>query len=111
MKPTFTAISFAIAMSLAAGVAQSADHPVTGASSVAEMLQRKHDTELRAELVRDGRTEDISKLDAVTAQRAETQRGHAYEQVNAQFAKDAGADGAPLNARALDCDPDAMHVR
>ena len=109
MKPAWTVI--ALAFALASAMAHSAEYPATGATSVVDMLQRKHDTELRAELVRDGRTGDISKLDAAIAQRADNRREHAYERVNADLARNSGADGVPLNTRALECDPDALHVR
>ena len=113
MKPVITVIFAAVALTLAAGAAQAADNSSAGngASSVAGMLQRKHDTELRAHLVSENRWEEIRQMDIVTAQRLAAQHDETYERVNQQLAHDAGADGLPIDARALQCDPDVTHVR
>jgi hypothetical protein len=110
MKPTITAILVAATLSLAAVGAQATDSMTrsAGAPSVAEMLQRKHATELRAQFVREGRSEDIRKLDEATAQRLLLQRNQAYVRVNDQLAHSAGVEGQPIDARAPECDPDTI---
>ena len=102
----------AVALSLTTAGAQAANASAgSGASSVADMQWRKHDAELRAQLVDQGRWKEIRKMDEVTAQRLQVQHDQHYVQVNGQLAHRTGPDGQPIDARALDCDPDTMHVR
>jgi hypothetical protein len=113
MKPTLAAVLFAAALSLPAAAAHAIDSKAagSGASSVADMQLRMQDTKLRAQLVREGRWEEIRKMDEVTAQRLQAQHDHRYVQTNEQLAHTAGPEGQIIDARAMDCDPDAMHVR
>ncbi len=111
MKPAITLIFAAVALSFAAAAAQAVDSTGAGATSVAGMLQQKHDTELRAQLVSENRWEEIREMDLVIAQRLEMVHAAAYDRVNQQLAHKAGAAGSPLDARALECDPDVAHVR
>lgn len=113
MKPTITAILVAVTLSLTVAGAQAAGGMTgsSGASSVAEMLQRKHATEVRAQFVREGRAEDIRKMDEATAQQLQAQRDHAYVRVNDQLAHKGGPEGQVIDARALDCDADAIQTR
>ena len=109
MKSTFAALFAAVALSLAAAAVQATESPA--ASSVAGMLQKKHDTQLRAQLVTESRWEEIRLLDVQTAQRAETQRGAVYDRANKQLAHAAGTDATPLDTRALECEADRKPIR
>lgn len=109
MKSTLAAIFAAVALSLAAAAVQATESPA--ANSVAGMLQKKHDTQLRAQLVTENRLEEVRLLDVVTAQRAETQRGAAYDRANKQLAHAAGTDASPIDTRALECESDRKPIR
>lgn len=113
MKPTLTALLVACTITLGSAVAQAADGkaPGKGASTVADMLQKKSDSRLRAQLVSEGRWAEIATLDEATAERTQAQQGNRYVKANEQLAHRSGPDGQPIDARALDCDPDTMHVR
>jgi hypothetical protein len=114
MKPTFTAILVAVALSLAAAGAQGAGSTTggSGASSVADMLQRKQESELRVQLVREGRSEEVRTLDEAKAQQLQTRREQVYLHVNAQLARGTSAEKWPLtDARALECEPDGRTVK
>ncbi len=113
MKSILTAVLFAAALSLAATAAQAIDSKAaeSGASSVADMQLRMQDTRLRAQLAREGRWEEIRKVDEVTAQRLQAQNDHRFVRANEQLSHSNGADGQPIDARAIDCDLDTMHAR
>ena len=111
MKSTLIALFAAVALtlSLAAAAVQATESPA--ASSVAGMLQKKHDAQVRAQLVTESRWEEIRQLDAVTAQRAGTQRAAVYDRANKQLAHATGADAPPIDARALECESDLKPIR
>jgi hypothetical protein len=113
MKPLLAGIFFAVALSFIAAGAQATDSMSVegGASSVANMLQRKHEAELRAQLVTAGRWDEIRKLDDATAQQLQVQREKRYQNVNEQLSHSTGVEGELIDARGLDCDSDATHVR
>jgi hypothetical protein len=113
MKPTITAMLVAFSLSLTVAGAQATDGTAgsSGASSVAEMLQRKQATELRAQFVREGRSEDIRKLDEASAQRLQAHRDGVYARINDQFAHKTGAQGQAIDARDIECDPDAIETK
>lgn len=113
MKSILTAIFTAVALSLAAAGAQAIEKAtaVGGASSVADMQLRKQDADLRAQLVKEGRWEEIRNMDEVTARRLQAQRDQRYIQVNEALSHNTGAEGQLIDARALDCDPTTTHVR
>ena len=109
MKSILTAVLFAAALSLAATAAQAIDSKAaeSGASSVADMQLRMQDQTARAV----GRWEEIRKVDEVTAQRLQAQNDHRFVRANEQLSHSNGADGQPIDARAIDCDLDTMHAR
>jgi hypothetical protein len=112
MKPTLTALLVACTLTLGSAVAQAADSKARGkgASTVADMMQKKNDAKLRTQLVSEGRWTEIATLDEATAVRAQAQQDNRYVHANEQLVQRNGVD-APIDARALDCDPDAIHVR
>ncbi|MCX7135334.1 MAG: hypothetical protein NTW47_01400 [Proteobacteria bacterium] len=50
-------------------------------------------------------------MDEVTAQRLQAQNDHRFVRANEQLSHSNGADGQPIDARAIDCDLDTMHAR
>ena len=57
-----------------------------GARSVAELLQRREEARLHAQLQREGRTEELLDLDESIARRAQVRREQAAAQLNVQIA-------------------------
>ncbi|MEO7729135.1 MAG: hypothetical protein ABIS45_17935 [Burkholderiales bacterium] len=84
MAATLRTVAFSITASAAHAI--QATH-AGGASTVVGMQQRKRDIELRARLTRDGRWEEIRKLDEHSAQRLQSARQQRYVQVNAELAR------------------------
>ena len=84
---------------------------VRGTSSVADMLQRKQETQMHEQLVREGRWDDVRKLDEAKAQRLQAQRDQVYLRVNAEMAHGGGNDGPKINARAIECDADELRIK
>jgi hypothetical protein len=112
MKPIIATIAAVLAFTFAlVAHATEAVGATTSAGSVAGMLQRKHDAELRTNLVAEGRWEEIRQLDEATLHSASAQRTSTLDRINKQLARDTGASGAPINEHALDCDADVTHVR
>ena len=112
MKPTIIATLFAVALTLVAAAA-GADGTTgpNSASSVADMVQSKHDSALRAQFVREGRWDEIGKLDAAKTQRSHAKRDQVYLHMNEQIAHGTSVQGPPIDTRALECDADSTHVR
>ncbi len=113
MRPTFIATLIPVALSLAAAGAQGADSVTvgSGASIVADMLQRKQEAELRAQFIREGRWEDVRKLDEAKAQRLQAQREQVYLRVNEELARSGNVEEPLTHVRALACDPDALQMK
>src|SRR5438270_376840 len=112
MKPIIATIAAALTLTFAiAAQATEAAGASSSAGSVAGMLQRKHDAELRANLVAESRWEEVRQLDEATLHTANAQRTSTLDRINKQLARDTGASGAPINEHALDCDADVAHVR
>jgi hypothetical protein len=110
MKPTITAILVALTLSLTIAGAHAIEGTTgsSGASSVAEMLQRKQATELRAQFVREGRADDIRKLDEATAQRLQVHRDGVYARMNDQLAHKTAVEGQAIDTHDTECDPDTL---
>ena len=84
---------------------------LTGASSVAEMLQRKQEAQMHEQLVRAGRWDDVQKLDDAQAQRLQAHRAQVYVRVNAELAHTGGVDGKQIDVRTLECDADELRLK
>ena len=102
MRPILIAAALLLAAFSVPVVADSA--PAPGASSVAEMLQRKQEHQLREQLAKEGRWEEIRQMDEEQAQHQQIQKGQALNKVNEALARKDGADTAAGGAGNL-CDP------
>lgn len=103
----FAALSLGAAPAAAQVAGSSRDK--VGASSVAGMQQRKHDASLRADYVREGRSDDIRKLDEASVRQLKAQRDQQYLKLNEDLTHGTAA-GPPVDVRAPDCVP-AVGVR
>ncbi|MDB5808053.1 MAG: hypothetical protein JWN94_175 [Betaproteobacteria bacterium] len=109
MKSTLATLTALLALTFT--IPAQATDEISGANSVAGMLQRKHDSELRSNLVAENRWQEIRQLDAATNQTVHAQTAGVLERFNKQLARDTGVAGAPIDARALECEADVTHVR
>ena len=107
------AACFAAALLIIAPCAQAAPDSVAvkGTSSVADMLQRKQETQLHEQLVREGRWDEVRKLDEAKAERLQAQRDRVYLRVNSELAPKGGTDGPQIDARGIECDPNDLRIK
>lgn len=110
---TIKAAFFTAVLLCVAPCVQAAPDSVTvrSTSGVADMLQRKQETQLHEQLVREGRWDDVKKLDEARAQRTQAQRDQIYLRANAEIAHGSGTDGPQIDARATDCDPADLRIK
>jgi hypothetical protein len=78
-------------------------------SSVQEMLQRRQESQLREQLVREGRTDELRALDDAIAQREKERRGNALAQLNQSITGVSAKANVPVTADS--CDRDFGKVR
>jgi hypothetical protein len=97
----------ASAPGLAATAEPAAAH---GATSVAEMLQRKHEHQLRTQLVAEGRLEEVRQLDAQHATRVQDERENRYSKVNETLGHGSNAKGRGEGQMLNQCDPAKLHL-
>jgi len=101
-------ILLAAVLSLIAAGAQAGDDGA-GAPSVADMLQRKHEHELRAELVAQGRWDEVRKLDEESTRRLRERQEQSYDKLNQQLLRSGNVDG-PVSAVVNACEPDSLRL-
>lgn len=117
MKPLLIAISLLFAAQAQLAAADSL--PAARTSSVAEMLQLKQEHQLREQLVREGRWDEVRKLDEEQLRRRRMSTRQTLTKMNAELARESVADTpaagdvglgfcAPVRAPAM---PDAMKNR
>ena len=112
MKTLLHAIYAAVTLLLTVAAAQAADSAaMQGARSVAEMLQRNNEAQLRSQYVREGRLDDVRKLDEARTQRVQARREQDFTRLNAELARNAGVDGPSIESRALVCEPEAIRTK
>jgi hypothetical protein len=97
-------IAAALAMASASGIAATeAVGANNGATSVAEMMQRKQDHQLRAQLVTEGRGNEVWQLDEDNARRMREKTEDRYTTVNKVLSRSSNVEGpdrvTPLNER------------
>lgn len=70
--------------------------PVARTSSVAAMLQLKQENQLREQLAKEGRWEEVRRLDETQAQRQRLNAKQTLTRMNAEFARESTSD-VPLS--------------
>jgi hypothetical protein len=93
-------IAAALVMAPASGMAEAAGAN-NGATSVAEMMQRKQDHQLRAQLVTEGRGNEVWQLDEDNARRMRDEKESRYTTLNRVLSRSSNVEGpdrgTPLN--------------
>jgi hypothetical protein len=68
------------------------DPPVTSAGGVAEMLQRRQESQLREQLAREGRWEEVKRMDEEQLRRQLIQKRQNITRLNAELAREGKVD-------------------
>ena len=68
------------------------DPPVTSPGGVAEMLQRRQESQLREQLAREGRWEDVKRMDEEQLRRQLIQKKQNITRLNAELAREGKVD-------------------
>ena len=85
------ALSCTCEAALAAG-----DAPASPAPDVAEMLQRRQENQLREQLVKEGRLDEVRRMDEEHLRRQQIQKKQAITRLNAELARE-GKVESPVN--------------
>lgn len=93
-RPLIVAIGFLALIEATFTVADNV--PVARTSSVAEMLQLKQEHQLRAQLVKEERWDQVRQLDEAQAQRQRLKAKQTLTRMNAEFARESTSD-VPLS--------------
>lgn len=114
MKATIPAILVAAALVMASAPAMAAAEKAAandGATSVAEMMQRMQERQLRARLVKEGRWAQVRELDEDIAKRMREKQDAQYAKVNEDLDRNGNVEGAGQGALLNECGPDELHPR
>ena len=65
-----------------------ADAPVSTVPGVAEMLQRRQESQLREQLVKEGRLDEVRRMDEEHLRRQQIQKKQAITRLNAELARE-----------------------
>ena len=85
--------------------------PAKAASSVAEMLQKKQESRLRDQFVKEGRWDDVRTLEEAQARRERERQQKIVAQVNDDLARSARAETPATNALLDACDKETLRMR
>ncbi len=94
MKPLLVAIG--LLFTAQAQLAAADNLPAARTSSVAEMLQLKQEHQLREQLVREGRWDEVRRLDEAQQRRQKIHTKQTLTKMNAELARESTSD-APLS--------------
>jgi Spy/CpxP family protein refolding chaperone len=109
MKRIFVATALLLA---ASGAAAAADMPSeTGATSVAEMLQRKQEHQLCDQLAREGRWDEIRQIDEEQTKRLREQQEKRYVTVNETLSRSNYVAGPGNETLVNECNRESMRLR
>lgn len=92
MKPLFIAIALLFALEVTAAGVDGA--PATRTTSVTEMLQRKQEHQLREQLVKEGRLDEVRELDAAQLRQQQVQSKQTLTRMNTELAREGTVDTA-----------------
>jgi hypothetical protein len=82
-----------------------------GAPNVAEMLQRRQETQLREQLVKEGRWDEVRKMDEEQIRRQRERQQQVVTQMNEELSRGVEMD-APATASLVDaCDKESLRMR
>ena len=72
------------------------DAPASAAPDVAEMLQRRHESQLRDQLAKEGRWDEVRRMDEEQLRRHQVSKKQTITRLNAELARDGSVD-TPVN--------------
>ena len=78
------------------GALAAAEPPSDAAPGVAEMLQRRHETQLREQFAKEGRWGEIRQMDEEQLRRQQVQKKQTITRLNAELAREGSVD-TPMN--------------
>ena len=84
---------------------------VKASSSVAEMLQKRQESQLREQLVKEARWDEVRKLDEAQARRQQERQQKIVAQMNGQLAASAKGDLTTTSNVGEPCDKETLKVR
>ena len=108
MKTTIRLLLAAAVLAATSAAALAAAEGITdnnGATSVAEMMHRKHERQLRALLVSEGRADEVRQLDEDNATQMREEQENRYNKANAALARGGNADVQAQDPLLNGCDP------
>lgn len=114
MKTTIQSILVAAALVTASASGMAAAEEVTannGATSVAEMMQRKQERQSRALLGTEGRWNQVRQLDEDNASRMREQQENRYTKVNEMLGRSGSGEGPDRGLLLNECAPDKLRVK
>lgn len=82
----------------------------SGATSVSEMMQRKHLHKLRARLVAEGRTDEVRRLDESNAARLREEQENRYTKANEAIGRGSHAKRNGDLEMLNDCEPEKLRL-
>ena len=83
-----------------------ADAPASTAPGVAEMLQRRQESQLREQLMKEGRLDEVHSMDEEQLRRQQIQKKQAITRLNSQLAREVKVDSTVRVDGAVDtCGP------
>jgi hypothetical protein len=97
---------------ITAAVAHADDYSTgtKAAPRVAEMLQKRQENLLREQLLKDGRLDEVRKLDEERVRRQREQREQVVSRMNDELARNTRSD-APANSAVIDpCDKESLRM-
>jgi len=111
MKTTIQSLLVAAVLAAASAAAAAGADGTTathGATSVTEMMQHKHEHQLRDELAADGRWDQVRQLDAENASELREEQQEQLVKANAALAHASAAGGRNQDPLLNECDPDKL---
>lgn len=108
MRPILVAAALLLAASGALAGGDNMSAP--GAPSVAEMLQRKQEHQLRGQLAKEGRWDEIRQMDQDQARRLHEQQEKIYMKENGRLSRSGTVEG-PVSSKVYACEADGLRVQ
>ena len=93
MRANLRTFLFALALSCSIEAALAAeDPPIEAAPGVAEMLQRRQESQLREQLAKEGRWDEVRRMDEEQVRRQQIQKKQTIIKLNAELAREGSVD-------------------
>lgn len=110
MKTAIQSILVAALLVTLSGPAAAAPEADNGATSVSEMMQRKHEHQMRAQLVAEGRWDQVRQMDEESAERLREKSDDRYTRTNEALGHAGKVRGADDVQIINECAPEKLHL-